>query len=94
MRSWITVVVMAAALLSVGPLDAQTPSLAQQRADTALRVLTSAIAHYNAGTTVIDDVGTWAARWYQARCDTGLTGAPLIAQRKTGSTRCARSNRP
>jgi hypothetical protein len=55
-----------------------TPAvLAQQRVDAALRVLTHVTALYASGQATVDDVGTWAARWYQARRDTGLTGAAL-----------------
>ncbi len=82
MRAWIILVTIMTATTLVAPTHAQQQTSAtvqQQRADAALRVLTGALTHYASGTTTIDDVGTWAARWYQARRDTGLTGAPLIA---------------
>jgi len=77
-RLWV-LVVMLVALVSVSA-EAQTYQvLAQQRADAALRVLTRATLMYSSGQGTVDDVGMWAQRWYQARRDTGLTGAPLIA---------------
>ncbi len=61
------------------PAFAQNATLAQQKADAALRVLTIETARYSAGQATVDEVGTWAARWYQARRDSGLTGAALVA---------------
>jgi hypothetical protein len=55
-----------------------THTLAQQRADAALRVVTQLTAQYRAGTASIDDVAAWAARLYRARSDTGITGAALV----------------
>jgi hypothetical protein len=75
------VLLISAMLLVSAPLQAQNAQaravLAQQRADAALRVLTHAIASYSSGLVGVDEVGTWAERWYQARRDTGLTGAAL-----------------
>jgi hypothetical protein len=57
-----------------------TPAvLAQQRADVALRILTRLQAQYSAGTATLEELGVWAGRWYQARREAGLTGAPLVA---------------
>ena len=72
---------VAAALLVTSPLAAQqtAATLTQQSADAALRVLNLAVARYSAGTGNADEVGTWGARWFQARKDTGLTGPALLA---------------
>ncbi len=77
------VVVAAASLALVSftpPVLAQQTGvpLAQQRADAALQAFTLLQAQYAAGTATVDEVGTWATRWYQARRET-LSGAALAA---------------
>jgi hypothetical protein len=54
-------------------------SLVQQRVDAALRTFTLVQAQYAAGGATAEDVGTWGARWYQARRDAALSGSALTA---------------
>jgi hypothetical protein len=52
-------------------------SMAQQRADAALKTFTLLVLQYSAGTATAEEVGAWGERWYRARRDTGLSGQAL-----------------
>jgi len=75
------VALLAAILFFSSPIAAQSTSaqLAQQTADAALRVLNVATTRYATGLGTADDVGSAGVRWFQARKDTGISGAALIA---------------
>src|SRR6185312_2483961 len=49
-------------MVSVAPVARAQQTSAQQRVDTAARVVNNLIARYAAGTATMDEVGTWLAR--------------------------------
>ena len=55
----------------------QTP--AQLRADAAQRVVNVMTTQYSAGQSTLDEVAAWNKRLFEAKRDTGLTGAALVA---------------
>ena len=74
-------------MVSVAPVARAQQTSAQQRVDTAARVVNNLIARYAAGTATIDEVGAWLARWYRAREDAGARGAALLAAAQEWATK-------
>ena len=78
---------MTLGIVTVAPVARAQQSSAQQRVDTAARVVNDLIPRYAAGTATIDEVGAWLARWYRARQDAGAHGAALHAAAQEWSTK-------
>jgi hypothetical protein len=58
---------------------AQQTTSQQMRADAAQRVVNVITAQYSAGQSTLDEVAAWNKRLFEAKRDTGLTGAALVA---------------